>query len=101
MIDYKGWEEMKTIEKLKEVAKKIKHSGDYGHLFWNPTTKEAHWTMADSDGYDPKDPDPLTSEEKIKSMFGKVKNVSKVIVGDEWSPKDPSWIRIDYKESKK
>ncbi len=43
----------KSIEpKLKALASKIKHCGDYGRLWWNPKEKEVWWTSADSDDED-------------------------------------------------
>lgn len=35
--------------RLIAAAAVIEHSGDYGELYWKPTTKEVWWVMSDSD----------------------------------------------------
>jgi len=87
----------RTVPELKKVAKKIKHCGDYGHLFWNEDKKKVHWVAADGDGYDPRDEHPLTSLDDIKKWFMKVPGVEDVEIGDEWSPKGDGWERIKYR----
>ena len=84
---------------LKKVAKRIKHCGDYGKLYWHSKDKAVHWTMADGDGYDPHDENPLTSSKDIKKWFLEVPGVKKVVIGDEWSPKEKDgWERLEFKK---
>ena len=90
----------KTKAFLVHTAKKIKHSGDYGHLFWNNEEKKVHWTAADGDGFDPRDEVPLTSLKEIERIFKRIPGVKEVEVGDEWSPKGDHWQRIDYRGGK-
>jgi hypothetical protein len=87
--------EYNTKRDLLEVAKKIKHSGDYGSLFWNSLENKVHWTMADGDGYSSKY--DLTSEDEIKRLFKGVAGVKEVQIGDEWSPKGEGWERLRYR----
>lgn len=78
--------------KLKSAAKKIKHCGDYGMLFYNPITKKVHWTSADSDGSDKEH----TSGEDIRKML-MLKGIKHVEIGDEWSPdENEGWKRLNY-----
>ncbi len=79
-----------SIEKdLIKAARKIKHSGDYGTLYYHPGEHAVHWTMADSDG------DPMYTEEKeIKSILA-LPGITHVELGDEWSPdEDEGWKRL-------
>jgi len=75
--------------RLKAAAKKIKHSGDYGMLYYHPEKHEVHWTAADSDG----EPEHTGGPEIIKLL--KLDGIKHVEVGDEWSPdEDEGWKRL-------
>lgn len=87
----------KTRSYLTHAARKIKHSGDYGKLYWHGEQKKVHWTAADGDGYDPRDEHPLTSLKEIERLFKDIPFVKAVQVADEWSPKGDGWEKIDYK----
>lgn len=87
----------KTKSYLIHIARKIRHSGDYGTLFWNQEEKKVHWVAADGDGYDPRDEHPLTSLKEIERMFRDIPGVKGVKIGDEWSPKGDHWQKIAYK----
>lgn len=71
-------------DQLKAEAEKIKHCGDYGMLFYNPKTKEVHWTAGDADG---DEEDGHTSFKEIEKML-KLPGITHVEIGDEWSPND-------------
>jgi len=78
-------------DRLMAVARKIKHCGDYGCLFYHPGLKTVHWTAADSDG----SPD-FTDLDEIKKML-KLPGVEEVVIGDEWSPgKEKGYQRLRY-----
>lgn len=91
----------KTRSYLIHTAQKIKHSPDYGYLFWNQELKKVHWTAADGDGFDPRDEHPLTSLKQIEKMFREIPGVKDVEIGDEWSPKGDGWERIEYRPGKR
>ena len=97
MFTFNEYIGQKTQSFLVHTAKKIKHSGDYGKLFWNQEEKKVHWTAADGDGYDPRDQNPLTSLKEIKRMFKAIPGVKDVEVGDEWSPKGDKWQKVEYR----
>jgi hypothetical protein len=82
---------MTIKDNLIKAARTIRHCGDYGLLFFNPRTREAHWTGADSDG------EPEYTSMKDVQRILKVPGVAKVVIGDEWSPdEDEGWQRIRY-----
>jgi hypothetical protein len=72
-----------SVEKqLIYAAANIKHSGDEGQLFWNPTTRTVWWTMSDSDGGD-----ELTDSDEIEDILA-VPGVLKVVTGNEIEPEE-------------
>lgn len=76
-------------QQLVDAAKTIRHSGDYGTLYYHPGKREVHWTMADSDG----EPD-YTSSSEIKRMMS-LPGIRHVELGDEWSPdEEEGWKRL-------
>mgnify|MGYP001615466649 FL=1 len=79
--------------RLIAVAKGIKHCGDYGLLFFHPSTKSVHWTAADSDGGGGDDGENLTDLDEIERML-KLPGVTHVEIGDEWSPDEEGWKRL-------
>ena len=83
------------IEKdLISAAKKIKHCGDYGRLFYHPGKREVHWTAGDADG----PPDYTSADEIVKLL--KLPGVKHVEIGDEWSPDEAEgWKRLDEVEA--
>lgn len=83
------------IEKdLISAAKKIKHCGDYGRLFYHPGKHEVHWTAGDADG-----PPDFTSADEIVKLL-KLPGVKHVEIGDEWSPDEAEgWKRLDEVEA--
>lgn len=70
------------IIELIRKADTIKHSGDYGVLFFNTENNEVWLTLGDDDG-DPEN--EHTSFEEIKSLL-KIPGVSEVTIGDETFP---------------
>lgn len=78
-----------TIEqRLIDAAKRIKHCGDYGTLYYNPKLKSVHWTMGDADG-----PPNYTPSKEIAKLL-KLPGIKHVEIGDEWSPQDKDWNRL-------
>lgn len=85
--------ESESVEqKLKAVAKTIKHCGDYGHLYYHPGNHEVHWTAGDADG-----PPEGTDTREIAKLL-KLPGIKHVEIGDEWSPKDAGWKRLNEDE---
>lgn len=79
------------MKKLKSEASKIKHCGDYGHLFTNGN--EVWWCCGDADGGD----DETTSMEDIRKMLGSVPGVKKVTIEAECNPKEEGWEKVEFK----
>ena len=80
------------LKKLKEVARSIKHCGDYGRL-WLYDNERVLWIGADSDSND-----EYTSEKEIKRMFLTVNGIRIVdIEAEGGNPTSDGWERIDYK----
>lgn len=81
-----------TIIELKKAAAGIKHCGEYGRLYFNPSAKEVWWTSADGDCQG-----DLTSAEDIEKAL-KVKGVSKVTIEAETSPVDigTEWEQVQF-----
>lgn len=78
---------------LIKAARKIRHCGDYGLLFFNPRTHQVHWTGGDGDG-----PPKYTSMDEVKRIL-KVPGVTRVIIGDEWSPdEEEGWTKLEYRQ---
>ncbi len=69
-----------SMAKLKAAAKQIKHCGDYGNLYVNPSTREVWWCASDGDC-----DGVLTSAEDIKRIL-KLPGIRKVTVEAEHSP---------------
>lgn len=87
-------DEYNFFEQIMEVANHIGHSGDYGHVYWNPKTKTIWWVMADSDG----GPESgFDTPDMIREKFMSVNGVKDVVTEDESSPPrdDPDWISVD------
>lgn len=79
------------IEALKKSAAKIKHCGDYGHLFVNKSTNEVWWNCGDADGTD-----DTTSLDDIEKML-KVSGVKKVHIEAECNPSDnKGFTKIEF-----
>lgn len=53
-------------KRMIEVAKKIKHCGDYGDLYWNPKTKAVWLVLGDADGDEECGGTPF---DEIKKLF--------------------------------
>lgn len=82
-------------DELIKKAKTIKHCGDYGMLFYNPKTKEVHWTAGDGDGDTENGQTDLKEIEKMLKLTG----ITHVEIGDEWSPnndedEEAGWERL-------
>ena len=94
MKKFKEYIKENIIEKLRIAKGKIKHSGDYGFLLYNPKIKKVFWVMADGDGGD-----GLTTEEEIEKIL-KIDGIEDIEIADEYFPKDYSknnpgdWIKI-------
>jgi hypothetical protein len=73
----------KMCKAVADVAKSIKHSGDYGMAFLNHETKTVHHTMADGDGK----PD-FDGSDEIKAKYMAIPGIKAVQIGDEYSPKE-------------
>jgi hypothetical protein len=83
-------------DRLREVARGIRHVGDYGRGWWDETTRTVHWTMADGDGGNDTD----TSLE-IEAAFLRVPGVQEVELGDEWDPpRGSGYVRFWPEETK-
>lgn len=81
-----------TIRALKKAAKTIKHCGDYGELWFQPTTQHVWWVAGDADG-DPTGPTTPMSE--ISRIFLSSINtpVTKVFVEAEAYPdQSEGWV---------
>ncbi len=85
-------------DEVARVAKTIRHNGDYGDAYIHQADQVVHWTMADGDGYGgPNDEEQLTPESEIKKRFAAIPGVKKVVIGDEWSPKEENgWTRVRF-----
>jgi hypothetical protein len=84
------------IEQLKEVARKIRHSGDYGYLMWHEKEKKVRWIMASEDG----DEDYFDGD-TICYMFRKLPFVKKVEITNEWGMAETmGWKRIRYSRTR-
>lgn len=78
---------------LKQVARKIRHCGDYGHLMWHERDRKVRWVMGDSDTED----NDMDSEDTIQRMFSKLPFVRHVETTDEWgSTETMGWRRLRY-----
>ena len=78
-------EDSDVMTRLAE-AKKECHSVDYGHLYWNPTTKTAYWVSADSDDSD--------TVESAHRKLAEVPGVNAVEGESESGPKpNTGWMR--------
>lgn len=69
------------ITRIEEVAKSIKHCGDYGQCYWNPNDGTIFWNMGDADG-----PPEYDSQDEIEQKFLAIPEVEKVEFGDEQGP---------------
>lgn len=82
-------EEASVENRLITASKKIKHCGDYGTLWYNPSEKKVHWTAGDADG-----PPDYTSTDEIKTILN-LPEIADIEIGDEWSPdEDEGWKRL-------
>lgn len=80
------------IAVLKKAAKTIKHCGDYGELWYQPTTKNVWWVAGDADG-DPTGPTTPMSEIITKFVCAKAHNIGKVFVEAESYPDQAAgWV---------
>ncbi len=89
--------ESESVEdRLKQIAKGIRHCGDYGTLFYHPGKHEVHWNAADSDGGG--GDEGFTPLKEIEKML-KLPGIRHVEIGDEWSPdEDDGWVRLHYED---
>ena len=84
------------MEQLKSEASKIKHCGDYGHLFVK--SNDVWWCCGDADG---SGDDDTTTMDDIRSMLGSVPGVKKVTIEAECNPKEEEgWKKVEFKEKK-
>jgi len=85
-----------TEQALMKAARKIRHSGDYGLLFFNTRTGAVHWTGGDADS-----PPEYTSMDDVKRILSRAPGVTKVQIGDEWSPEEhEGWQRLEYRQGR-
>ena len=77
-----------NYDKLKEFAATIKHCGDYGYLFANPTTKDVWWVAGDGDfNSELVDLGMATDSADIFKGF-KIEGVDSVTIEAECSPNE-------------
>lgn len=97
-MNFNLWLAENVEDDLKRVARGIKHSGDYGHLYWHPTEQKVLWVAGDADGFEPHDKEPMTSTREIQALFARIPGVRSAKVCDECGgPK--GWKKIDYRSS--
>lgn len=75
---------------LLAAAAKISHSGDEGHLFWAPATRNVWWVMAERDITGPWD-----AEEEIERILS-IDGISSVVCGKESEPSGSGWKDLGY-----
>ncbi len=95
-------------EKIKEVAKKIIHCGDYGIPYWNEKEGKIFWIAADSDDEDGGEYEEiddttinLTPYKEIERMFRELPFVKEFEIECESGPyDDPNYKEINYWKKK-
>ena len=100
------------LDNIKKFAKTIKHTGDYGILFFNSQTSEIWWVASDGDGLEAN----TTLIKDIEFGFSNITGITKVYVeleafpirpdGDPYEEYDEDeegwipnpWIELDYNQ---
>lgn len=84
-----------VVDKLKDIAKHINHSGKYGMCYYNPDINTVWWVADIKDGKD-----DTTSFEEIKHRFTEDDDVDDVIIKIEQDPnnEDDDWLPVKYEE---
>jgi len=79
-----------VIQKIIDIAKTIKHSDDYGYVYYNKKDKEIWWVASDGDTDD--------EMEDIENKFRTILSIKNVIVEPESFPDedDENWVKIEY-----
>jgi len=90
-------EDLPIVQAIIDAAKKIKHCGDYGDIYYNPASKEVWGCYGDGDFSDNTD-GPTTSADEAEQLL-KVPGVRKVRLEGECSPdtdnpEERSWVDL-------